>query len=59
MDDPEESEDESDDEERDRRIDDIPQWDVKFIGNLSRSDTFEMMQACNYLDIQVSESVYR
>ena len=56
-DDPEESEDDSDDEDRDRRVDDIPQWDVKFIAKMSQIDTIEMMQACNYLDLQVCDRV--
>lgn len=50
VDDPLDS-DPDDEEDKDRRIDDIPQWDQNFINQLSRSQVFEMLQACNYLDL--------
>ena len=59
-DDPESSDDEEEDE--DKRCDDIPQWDEKFIKDLVKEDgapggdlskLYELMQACNYLDVRL------
>jgi S-phase kinase-associated protein 1 len=57
--DPESSDDE-DEDEPDRRVDDIPQWDMDFIKQQIRADgsphgdfskLFQLMQAANYLEI--------
>lgn len=44
----------SDEEEqyRDRRTDDIPQWDKDFVGKWDKSTLYEVLQACNYLDLR-------
>ena len=56
-DEPDTSDDEDDFE---RRVDDVPQWDVDFIKQLVREDgtpggdlsqLYELMTACNYLDV--------
>lgn len=58
--DPESSDDEED--EQDRRVDDIPQWDTDFIKQLVKEDgapggdlskLYELMQACNFLDVRL------
>jgi len=44
----------SDEEEqyRDRRTDDIPQWDKDFVAKWDKSTLYEVLQACNYLDLR-------
>ncbi|KAI1299377.1 Suppressor of kinetochore protein 1 [Halotydeus destructor] len=44
----------SDEEEqyRDRRTDDIPQWDKNFVGRWEKPVLYEVLQACNYLDLR-------
>jgi len=44
----------SDEEEqyRDRRTDDIPQWDKDFVNKWDKSTLYEVLQACNFLDLR-------
>jgi len=44
----------SDEEEqyRDRRTDDIPQWDKDFVARWDKSTLYEVLQACNFLDLR-------
>jgi len=44
----------SDEEEqyRDRRTDDIPQWDKDFVGKWEKPILYEVLQACNFLDLR-------
>ena len=55
QDDEEDSDESSSDEEEDKskQIDNIPAWDKQFIAKLTRSDVYESMQACSYLDLRV------
>lgn len=44
----------SDEEEqyRDRRTDDIPQWDKDFVSRWEKPVLYEVLQACNFLDLR-------